>query len=178
MCHDEGCEKGGAGAKLGRLRVARILFWGCGLIKNYGVCCFVVLIRYWGIVTVPGFYHERSWPFTLTTSLAIPVPSSSSSNRPTTNAVDDRGLLLWWIRCLGEFDWCCFYYFVRNISIFSDISPTPPFLWVCKAFDTNKSLSSAPLKQAPVPGCCHSSCVLIVHVCLCVCASVCACENV
>jgi len=36
----------------------------------------------------------------------------------------------------------------------------------------------ASLNQAPVPGCLHFSCVLIVHVCLCVCASVCACENV
>jgi len=35
-----------------------------------------------------------------------------------------------------------------------------------------QSLSSTPLNQAPVPGCRHSSCVLIVHVCLCVCASV------
>ena len=41
-----------------------------------------------------------------------------------------------------------------------------------------QSLSSAPLNQAPVPVCHHSSCLLIVHVCLCVCASVCACENV
>jgi len=96
---------------------------------------------------------------------------------------------------IGQFfiDWCCFYYFVRNslvallealcarifcfgfvnIGVFPDIS----FL-VCKAFVSNKNLSPAPLNQAPVPGCRHSSCVLIVHVCLCVCASVCACENV
>ena len=38
--------------------------------------------------------------------------------------------------------------------------------------------SSAPLNKAPVSGCRHSSCVLILHVCLCVCASVCAYENV
>jgi len=50
--------------------------------------------------------------------------------------------------------------------------------FLCKAFFSNKSLSSAPLNQAPVPGCRYSSCVLNIHVCLCVCASVCACENV
>jgi len=49
-------------------------------------------------------------------------------------------------------------------SVFSDIS-----FFVCKAFVSNKSLSSAPLNQAPVPSCRHSSCVLIVHVYLCVC---------
>jgi len=26
------------------------------------VCCFVLLNRYWGIVTVPGFLHERHCP--------------------------------------------------------------------------------------------------------------------
>ena len=25
-----------------------------------GVCCFVLLNRYWGTVTVPGFHHERA----------------------------------------------------------------------------------------------------------------------
>ena len=51
------------------------------------MCCFVLLYRYWGIVTVPRSipYGSRpgvagSSPCTLTTSLAIPVPSSSSSN--------------------------------------------------------------------------------------------------
>ena len=48
------------------------------------------------------------------------------------------------------------------------------FLCACKAFVSNKSLSSVPLNQAPVSGCRHFSCVLIIHVCLCVCASVCA----
>jgi len=54
------------------------------------------------------------------------------------------------------------------------------FFFVCKAFVSNKleSLSFVPPNQTPVPGCCHSSCVLIIHVCLCVCASACACENV
>jgi len=59
------------------------------------------------------------------------------------------------------------------------------FFWrVCKIsnkdlkFKKKQRLSSAHLKQAPVPGCRHSSCMLIVHVCLCVCACVCACENV
>ena len=51
--------------------------------KPFGVCvllCFVLLYRYWGIVTVPGSipYGSRpgvagSSPSTLTTSLAIPV---------------------------------------------------------------------------------------------------------
>jgi len=58
-----------------------------------------------------------------------------------------------------------------NISFFEHF-----FLCVCARSLTG--LSSAPLNQAPVPDCRHSSCVLIVHVCLCVCASVCACENV
>jgi len=71
-----------------------------------------------------------------------------------------------------------FFRFV-NICFLLTLSP-PPFSCVCKAFVANNSLSSAPLNQtvAPVPGCRHSSCVLIIHVCLCVCASVCACENV
>jgi len=52
------------------------------------------------------------------------------------------------------------------------------FFGVCKAFVSNKRLSSTHFNQAPVPGCHHSSCVLTIHVCLCVCASVCVCENV
>ena len=63
------------------------------------VCCFVVLYRYWGIVTVPGSipYGSRpgvagSSPCTLFTSLAIPVPSSSSSNGPTTVPLTTMGL--------------------------------------------------------------------------------------
>ena len=56
--------------------------------------------------------------------------------------------------------------------------PGRQFLFlVYKAFASKKTLSSAPPNQAPVPGCRHSSCVLIIHVCLCVCASVYACEN-
>ena len=67
------------------------------------MCCFVLFHRYWGIVTVPGFHHERTqggapttenspttlhtlspleWPglpgvsySTLTTSLTVPIPS-------------------------------------------------------------------------------------------------------
>ena len=52
------------------------------------------------------------------------------------------------------------------------------FLFVCKTFVSNQSLSSASLNQAPVPGCRHSSCVLIVHMCFCVCGSVRECENI
>ena len=58
------------------------------------MCCFVLLNRYWGIVTVPGSipYGSRpgvagSSPFTLTTSLVIPVPSSSSSNGATVTVI-------------------------------------------------------------------------------------------
>ena len=68
--------------------------------KKQCVCCFVLLNRYWGIVTVPGSipYGSRpgvagSSPFTLTTSLAIPVPSSSSSNGPSNYSVDNHGLV-------------------------------------------------------------------------------------
>jgi len=32
-------------------------FWSHGM--TMCVCCFVLLNRYWGIVTVPGFLHER-----------------------------------------------------------------------------------------------------------------------
>jgi len=51
------------------------------------------------------------------------------------------------------------------------------FCWQCffecsRPWSLTKSLSSAPPNQAPVPGCRHSSCVLIMHVCLSVCASV------
>ena len=63
------------------------------------VCCFVLLYRYWGIVTVPGSIPYDSGPgvagsspSTLTTSLAIPVPSSSSSNGPTTVPLITMGL--------------------------------------------------------------------------------------
>jgi len=63
------------------------------------LCGFVLLNRYWGIVTVPGSipYDSRpgvtgSSPFTLTTSLTIPVPSSSSSNGPTTTPLTTMGL--------------------------------------------------------------------------------------
>ena len=72
------------------------------------VCCFVLLNRYWGIVTVPGSipYGSRpgvagSSPSTLTTSLDIPVPSSSSSNGPTTVPLTTMGLS-WRLRLLGR----------------------------------------------------------------------------
>ena len=67
-----------------------------------GVCFFVLLNRYWGIVTVPGSipYSSRpgvagSSPVTLTTSLVIPVPPSSSSNGPSNYSVDNHGLVSW-----------------------------------------------------------------------------------
>ena len=70
-----------------------------GFYAGVCVCCFVLLYRYWGIVTVPGSlpYGSRpgvaeSSPFTLTTSLAIPVPFSSSSNGPTTVPLTTMGL--------------------------------------------------------------------------------------
>jgi len=50
---------------------------------------------------------------------------------------------------------------------------SPPFWCVCKAFVSNKSLSSAPLNQAPAPGCRHSSCVQYTLVLVCVCFCIC-----
>jgi len=68
-----------------------------------------LLNRYWGIVTVPGSipYGSRpgmagSSPSTLTTSLVIPVPSSSSSNGPSNYSVDNHGLVPWRLRRLGR----------------------------------------------------------------------------
>ena len=58
-----------------------------------------------------------------------------------------------------SFFWHCFFFFLTCLC-------------VCKAFVLNKSLSSASLNQAPVPGYRHSSCVLIIHMCVCLCARV------
>jgi len=76
-----------------------ISFFFSSHIPTVCVFCFVLLTRYWGIVTVPGSipFGSRpgvagSSPFTLNTSLAIPVPSSSSSNGPTTVTVITMGL--------------------------------------------------------------------------------------
>ena len=73
------------------------------------VCCFVLLTRYWGIVTVLGSIPfgcrpgvAGTSPCTLTTSLAIPVPSSSSSNGPSNYYVDNQGLMPWRLRRLGR----------------------------------------------------------------------------
>jgi len=83
------------------------------------VCCFVLLNQHWGIVKVPRFprkpdkgarTHDLESPtylltlsslrqpgvagcstFTLTTSLAIPVPFSSFSNGPTPTTLRTRG---------------------------------------------------------------------------------------
>jgi len=89
--------------------------WKChGTLQGRGrlrvcVCCFVLLNRYWGIVTVPGSIHygsrpgvAGSSPSTLTTSLAIPVPSSSSSNGPSNYSVENHGLVPWRLRRLGR----------------------------------------------------------------------------
>jgi len=68
---------------------------------------------------------------------------------------------------------------IRDDRVFPDIFVPLFFSFLmCKVFVSNKSLSSAPLRQAPVPGCRHSSCALFVYMCLCVSAFVCACENV
>ena len=92
-----------------------------GFLEHLCVTLFL-LNRYWGIVTVPGSipYGSRpgvagSSPCTLTTSLAIPVPSSSSSNGPSNYSVDNPssgqvqssfGLIgespKWWKRSLGH----------------------------------------------------------------------------
>ena len=107
-----------------------------------------------------------------------------------------RSCFLHWYTCI-YIDWCCFYYFVRNRLValleavcariffqireidFADILFSSFFFFlVCKALVSNKRPSSVPHKQAPVPGCCHSSCVLIIHDCFFVCAFACAYENV
>ena len=86
-------------------------------------------------------------------------------------------------------DWCCFYYFLRNSLVallealfarnFLDLRyRCAEFLFFFARPFSYKIPSSASPDQAPVPGCRHSSCVLIIHVCLCVRASICACENV
>jgi len=72
------------------------------------VCVTLFLLnRSWGIVTVPGSipYGSRpgvsgSSPSTLTTSLVIPVPSSSSSNGPNNYSVDNHDLVSWRLRRL------------------------------------------------------------------------------
>ena len=72
------------------------------------VCCFVLFYQYWGIVMVPLSFLLRGpggagcWPSTLSTSLATPVPSSSSSNGPSTYYVDNQGLVPWQLRRLGK----------------------------------------------------------------------------
>jgi len=45
---------------------------------------------------------SRSSPCTLTTSLATPVPSSSSSNGPSNYYVDNQGLVPWRLHPLGR----------------------------------------------------------------------------
>jgi len=86
------------------------------------------------------------------------------------------------------FDSCCFYYFLRNslvallealfARIFLDLRYRCAENFIFFRPVSYKTPSSASLDQAPVPGCHHSSCVLIIHVCLCVRASMCVCENV
>jgi len=72
----------------------------CVCVALFCVCVALFLLnRYWGIVTVPGSFLKGrgpgvagSSPSTLITSLATPVPSSSSSNGPTTTPLTTRGL--------------------------------------------------------------------------------------
>jgi len=62
-----------------------------------------------------------------------------------------------WIRVIG-----CLWLFVC--------------VFACVCFVSNQSLSSAPPDQAPVPGCRHSSCVIISdHTCVLVCLCLCMC---
>ena len=85
------------------------------VVRRCVLFCFIVCVtlfyyyRYWGIVTVPGSipYGCRpgvagSSPSTLTTSLVISVPSSSSSNGPSNYSVDNNGLKPWRLRRLGR----------------------------------------------------------------------------
>jgi len=50
------------------------------------------------------------------------------------------------------------------------------FCFLC-VFARPVSLTTPP-SQAPVPGFVHYACTLIIHACLCVCASICTCEKV
>jgi len=68
------------------------------------VCCFVLLTRYWGIVTVPGSFHKSG-------DLGCPdphpprgytVPLLFLFERTHNYPVDNQGLLPWRLRCLGE----------------------------------------------------------------------------
>jgi len=73
---------------------------GGGGVLSMKVCVALFLLnQYWGIVTVPGSFLKGrgpgvtgSSPSTLTTSLATPVPSSFSSNGPTTTPLTTRDL--------------------------------------------------------------------------------------
>jgi len=79
-----------------------------------GMCCFVLLNRYWGIVTVPGFKSPRvNRPQKITWGLPDPHPSPSLRRwlywspplplwtDPATNAVDKQGQALA-ASCLGR----------------------------------------------------------------------------
>jgi len=69
-----------------------------------------------------------------------------------------------------EFSMCCQLFF----SCYACVCCSPLSLT-----ETNfKKESSDPSNQAPVPSSRHSSCALIIHVCLCVCAYICACVTV
>jgi len=87
------------------------------------------------------------------------------------------------VRALAwAYDWCCFYYSIKNslVALTKARFARTFFLDLrCADIFYVLGLSSAPPNsiQAPVPGCRHSSCLLIIHVCLCLCASTCACEN-
>ena len=93
------------------------------------VCYFVLLNRYWGIVTVLGSIPcdsrpgvTGSSPFTLTTSLVIPAPSSSSSNGPRNYSVDNHGLVPWRLRRLGRSK-------VRSASLVRVLSSSQNSFW-------------------------------------------------
>jgi len=90
-----------------------------------------------------------------------------------------------------DIDWCSF---LRNslIALLEALFKVDNFFWrfeisVCWHFlvlglctlSSANNVSSASRNQAPVPGCRRSYChvVLITYACLCVCASVCACDN-
>ena len=69
-----------------------------GCTASWCVCCFVFIKPTLGNCYGPGVIPEgrgpgvaASLPFTLTTSLATPVPSSSSSNGSTTTPLTTRG---------------------------------------------------------------------------------------
>jgi len=118
---------------------------GRSSVVHLRVRCFVLLNRYWNSVTAPGFHHKRAERDTPTirdrqhpssrpsldnlvclvrfrsstctlTSLTIPIPSSSSSNGPTTSMV--------------SIVWAC-QVFVSGFHSSRRVRRQTGFVWAC-----------------------------------------------